>query len=136
MQDGIDLINALAVHPETAKRLARRLWLWFVNETENAPDDFINTISQVYLQNEHAHAAGDPRRAHVEVTSGSGATVHAICLARRVRDPVLKEVGYSASPSSGDHAAPQQVSQLFEPPDVNGWELGPGWFSTAACWRG
>ena len=20
--------------------------------------------------------------------------------------------------------------QLFEPPDVNGWELGPGWFST------
>ena len=23
--------------------------------------------------------------------------------------------------------------QLFEPPDVNGWELGQGWFSTAAC---
>ena len=22
--------------------------------------------------------------------------------------------------------------QLFEPPDVNGWELGQGWFSTAA----
>ena len=21
---------------------------------------------------------------------------------------------------------------LFEPPDVNGWELGPGWFSTGA----
>ena len=20
--------------------------------------------------------------------------------------------------------------QLFEPPDVNGWELGPGWFSS------
>jgi hypothetical protein len=20
--------------------------------------------------------------------------------------------------------------QLYEPPDVNGWELGPGWFST------
>src|SRR5262249_20599183 len=20
--------------------------------------------------------------------------------------------------------------QIFEPPDVNGWELGPGWFST------
>ncbi len=22
--------------------------------------------------------------------------------------------------------------QLFEPPDVNGWELGPGWFSSGA----
>jgi hypothetical protein len=22
--------------------------------------------------------------------------------------------------------------QLYEPPDVNGWETGPGWFSTAS----
>ena len=22
--------------------------------------------------------------------------------------------------------------QLFEPPDVNGWDLGPGWFSSGA----
>src|SRR5262249_32175789 len=28
MQDGLDLINALAFHPETARRMARKLWVW------------------------------------------------------------------------------------------------------------
>ena len=37
MQDGIDLITPLASHPETARRLARKLWAYFVSETET-PD--------------------------------------------------------------------------------------------------
>ena len=36
MQDGLDLINALAVHPETARRLARKLWTWFVERDGGA----------------------------------------------------------------------------------------------------
>ena len=30
IQDGIDLITALATHPETVRRLARRFWQFFV----------------------------------------------------------------------------------------------------------
>ena len=37
MQDGFDLLTALARHPETARRLARKLWNFFVSELE-APD--------------------------------------------------------------------------------------------------
>jgi hypothetical protein len=37
MQDGLDLINALATHPETARRLATKLYTFFVSETI-APD--------------------------------------------------------------------------------------------------
>ena len=131
MQDGLDLINALAVHPETAKRLARRLWLWFVNETENAPDDFINTISQVYLQNE----------------TRMRPVIRAVLMSKYFTDPArqytryawpvefvirsLKEVGYLGfSVNSAITPLLNMGQQLFEPPDVNGWELGPGWFST------
>ena len=52
MQDGIDLIAALATHPETAKRMARRLWTWFVSETVTAPDAWVNKIAQTYLKND------------------------------------------------------------------------------------
>ena len=34
MQEGYDLITALALHPETARRLARKLWHFFVSELE------------------------------------------------------------------------------------------------------
>src|SRR5262245_62861958 len=51
MQDGIDFITALATHPETAKRLARKLWSFFI--TEAAPPDpaFVDAVANVYLQN-------------------------------------------------------------------------------------
>src|SRR5205814_2492950 len=43
----------------------------------------------------------------------------------------LKEVGFLGF-SVNDALTPMlnMGLQLFEPPDVNGWELGPGWFST------
>ena len=37
MQDGLDLIDALARHPATATRLATRLYQFFVNDVD-APD--------------------------------------------------------------------------------------------------
>jgi hypothetical protein len=50
MQDGLDLIQALASHPETGRRLARKLYGYFVNEL-TAPDDFMVTrMAQVYQQ--------------------------------------------------------------------------------------
>ena len=45
----------------------------------------------------------------------------------------LKEVG-PVGFSVNDALTPlaNMGQQLFEPPDVNGWELGPGWFSTGS----
>ena len=37
MQDGLDLITAVARHPATGPRLARKLYNYFVNEVD-APD--------------------------------------------------------------------------------------------------
>lgn len=130
-QDGLDFIAALARHPETADRLARRLWTWFVSETETAPDDFVSTIAGVYLKSD----------------TDMRAVVRAILLSRHFADSArqyqryawpaeyvvrtLKEVGWVGY-SLSDTLTPlvNMGQQLYEPPDVNGWELGPGWFST------
>ena len=44
---------------------------------------------------------------------------------------MLKEVGYVGF-SVNDAVTPMvnMGQQLYEPPDVAGWDLGPGWFST------
>ena len=43
----------------------------------------------------------------------------------------LKEVGWNGfSVNSALSPLISMGQQLFEPPDVNGWELGPGWFSS------
>ena len=36
MQDGLDLIDALARNPETGRRLARKLYAYFVSEIDGA----------------------------------------------------------------------------------------------------
>jgi uncharacterized protein (DUF1800 family) len=131
MQDGLDLINALALHPETAKRLAGRMWTWFVDEV-NAPDpDFVAAIANVYVQSD----------------TDIKATVRAVLMSPQFTDAArfytryawpadfvaraLKEVGpVGFSVNSALTPMVNMGQQLFEPPDVNGWELGPGWFST------
>jgi uncharacterized protein (DUF1800 family) len=51
MQDGLDLINALAVHPDTAKRLARKFWGFFISDIDAPDPAFVDATAAVYLQN-------------------------------------------------------------------------------------
>jgi uncharacterized protein (DUF1800 family) len=132
MQDGIDLIAALASHPETARRLARKFWNFFVSEV-NAPDpQFVERTASVYLQND------------TEIRP----TVRYVLTSPWFRDPsarfaryswpaefvarAIKEVGWQ-NLSLADARAPlaNMGMLLFEPPNVGGWPVGPGWFSTA-----
>jgi len=131
MQDGVDLIHALAFHPETARRMARRLWTWFVSETRPPDDAFVQSIARVYLDND----------------TNMRAVMRAVLLSPQFQDPAnfhqryawpvefvvraIREVGFVGF-SVNNALTPllNMGQQLFEPPDVNGWELGPGWFST------
>ena len=47
-QDGLDLINAVAAHPETGPRLARKLYAFFVSEFKTPPETFIQQLAGVY----------------------------------------------------------------------------------------
>jgi uncharacterized protein (DUF1800 family) len=132
MQDGIDLITALASHPETARRLARRLWQWFVSEFDVPDPAFVEQVASVYLQND-TNMKPVIRAVLVSPQFTASARFY-----QRYSWPAefvvrtLKEVGHVGF--SVDDALTPMVNmgqQLFEPPDVNGWALGPAWFSTA-----
>ena len=131
MQDGIDLIDALAIHPETARRLARRLWTWFVSETEAPDAGFVDHIADVYLKND------TDMRPVVRAVLLSSHFTSPSRFYQRYSWPAefvvrsMKEVGHIGF--SVDTAIPAMLNmgqQLFEPPDVNGWDLGPAWFTT------
>jgi uncharacterized protein (DUF1800 family) len=131
MQDGIDLIHALAFHPETARRMARRLWTWFVSETEAPAEGFVRSISRVYLEN------GTDMRAVMRAVLLSAEFQDPAHFYQRYAWPVefvvraVREVGHVGfTVNNAITPLLNMGQQLFEPPDVNGWELGPAWFST------
>jgi uncharacterized protein (DUF1800 family) len=131
-QDGIDLINALAIHPETAKRLARRFWTWFVSETATPDPAWVDQIANVYLTNDTAI------KPVLKAIFFSPEFMDSANFYQRYAWPVefvvrsLKEMGFVGfSVDNTNTPLVNMGQQLFEPPDVNGWDLGPAWFSTA-----
>jgi uncharacterized protein (DUF1800 family) len=133
MQDGIDLIRAVASHPETAKRLARRLFGYFVSEI-NAPDEaFIDDLATTYLENGLSlHAmVGRLLRSNAFYDSANYHTRYSWPVEYAIR--AVKELGWIGfNVNDIVNALINMGQQLFEPPDVAGWELGPGWISSGA----
>jgi uncharacterized protein (DUF1800 family) len=133
MQDGVDLIAALARHPETARRLARRLWSFFVNEIQPPDEGFVNLIATVYQQSD-CHMASVVRAvlsSHEFDSPGSYFARYSWPVEYAAR--VLKEVGAAGfTLNSALSPLANMGQQLFEPPDVAGWERGTAWFTTAA----
>ncbi len=133
LQDGIDLINAVAGHPATGPRLARKLYAFFINDVDEPDTALIDEVARLYYA----------RNYEIEPM------VRRLILSPQFRDPdnyykryswpvefvirALKEVGYVGF-SVNDALTPltNMGQQLLEPPDVSGWHLGKAWFSTGA----
>jgi len=131
VQDGIDLITGLAVHPETARRLARKFWNFFVSEIHQPDPAFIESTAAVYLQN-----GTEIRPVVRHILNSPWFNDRAFRFARYAWPAefvtrAIKEVGwqnFSLDKARTPLAAMGQL--LFEPPNVGGWPLGAGWFST------
>jgi uncharacterized protein (DUF1800 family) len=133
MQDGIDLINALAVSPDTARYLARKLYRFFVSEVGGVDEAWVDRIANVYLRN----------RCEMRPV------LREVLLSREFWDPAnqfarfswpaefvvrsLKDIGWSGF-SVNDALTPlsSMGQNLYDPPDVAGWEIGASWFSTGS----
>jgi uncharacterized protein (DUF1800 family) len=130
--DGYDFINAIAAHPETGPRLVRKLYAYFVNERQAAPQGFVNRIAGVYYGSGY-----DMRQVIRAILLSPEFYEESAYFARYSWPPefvvrAIKETGWVGF--SVDSALTPLINmgqQLFEPPDVNGWELGEGWFSTS-----
>ena len=132
-QDGIDLIRALARRPQTAERLARRLYAFFVSEFTAPGDALISDMREAYLANDTSI-----RAMLVRLFTSSDFLAPASQFARYAW-PVeyvvkaIKETGWSGlSVDAAMTPLANMGQQLFEPPDVNGWALGPEWISTTS----
>jgi uncharacterized protein (DUF1800 family) len=133
MQDGLDLIEALARNPETARRLARRLYAFFVSELNDPDAQLISHLATVYLGNNcelapvlrtllFSQAFGAPENFFTRYTWPVEFVVRA-----------LKEVGFAGfSLASALSPLANMGQQLFEPPDVSGWDLATSWFSSGS----
>jgi uncharacterized protein (DUF1800 family) len=132
MQDGLDLINALAVHPETARRLARKLWGFFVSDIDAPDPAFVENTASVYLQNKT-----EMKPVVRYILTSPWFTSQSARFARYswpvefvVRS--VKEVGWqNLSLDKAKSPLANMGQQLFEPPNVAGWPQGSNWFSTS-----
>ena len=133
MQDGIDLINALAANPNTGRYLAAKLYRFFVSETGDVDPDFVNAIAAEYYR------SGYDMRQVVRAVLLSPQFMSESAIFARYSWPAefvvraLKDVGWRGF-SVNDALTPlaNMGQTLYEPPDVSGWDLGQSWFSTGA----
>ncbi len=133
LEDGLDLINAVAAHPLTGPRLARKLYAYFVNDVDAPDAALVDEVAAVYYARDF-EIEPMVRRLLLSEQFADPSNYY-----RRYSWPVefvvraLKEVGWNGY-SVNDALSPlsNMGQQLLEPPDVNGWELGPGWFSSGA----
>jgi uncharacterized protein (DUF1800 family) len=131
MLDGLDFLAALARHPETARRLVRKFWNFFVSEVQPPDPEFVNAAAQIYLE------ADTEIRPVIQYILRSRHFQSVGNVYSRYSWPVefvvrsIKEVGWNGlSVDSARTPLTAMGQTLFEPPDVAGWELGQGWFST------
>lgn len=133
MQDGLDLIAALAASPDTARYLATKLYKFFVSDFGPVDDNFVKRVANAYLAS------------HYDMK----AVMRAVLMSPQFWDTsaqwaryswpveyvvrVLKDVGWRGF-SVNDALTPlSNMGQiLFDPPDVAGWDAGQTWFSTGA----
>jgi uncharacterized protein (DUF1800 family) len=133
MQDGVDLINAVAAHPATGPRLARKLYQYFIGEVSEPDAGLISELATTYYR------SGFEMKPVLQRLFLSTQFVAAANRYSRYSWPAefvarsIKEVGWIGF-SVNDALGPMSNmgQQLFEPPDVAGWDLGANWFSSGA----
>src|SRR5581483_4643549 len=133
MQDGLDLINALASNPNTGRYLAAKLYRFFVSEKEDPDPSFVDRIASVYQQSQFDMKAvmrevllspqfWDTRSYFARYSWPVEFVVRAI-----------KDIGWTGF-SVNDALTPlaNMGQTLFDPPDVSGRGAGQPWVSTGA----
>ena len=131
MQDGIDLITAVVSYPATARRLVSRLWNYFVSELNPPPEDLVNELADAYLANNYDLRLVMRRLLRSADFKSEANYFTKYSWPAEFIDRSIKEIGWSGY--TVNDAVSQMVNMgqvLFEPPDVAGWEQGPGWIST------
>jgi uncharacterized protein (DUF1800 family) len=133
MQDGLDFIDALAANPNTGRYLAKKLFRFFISESGDASEDWIDRVAGAYQSSGYEMKAvmrevllssefWDPNNYFARYSWPVEFVVRAV-----------KDIGWTGF-SVGDAVTPllNMGMSLYDPPDVAGWDQGQSWFSTGA----
>jgi uncharacterized protein (DUF1800 family) len=131
VQDGLDLLDGLARHPATARRLARQLYTYFVSDAEDPDAAFVEQLANTYL------SSGLQMKPVVRSLLSSSTFLAGSHRFARFAWPAefvaraVKETGWVGF-SLADALAPltQMGQTLLQPPDVSGWNTGREWFAS------
>jgi uncharacterized protein (DUF1800 family) len=133
LQDGHDLIDAVVRHPATGPRLATKLYRYFVNEVDEPDEPMIDAMAAEYYR------SGFEIRPMLVRLFTSPQFMSPANRFKRYSWPAefvaraIKEMGWSGFSVNGAiNPMVTMGQQLYEPPDVAGWELGPAWFTSGA----
>lgn len=133
LQDGIDLIDACVRHPATGPRLARKLYAYFINEVDPPDETLVASMASDFYSSGFeikpmlirlfvSPQFTDPSNYFKRYSWPAEFVVRAI-----------KEMGWSGfSVNAALNPMTAMGQQLFEPPDVAGWDLGERWFTSGA----
>ncbi|HYT75582.1 MAG TPA: DUF1800 domain-containing protein [Vicinamibacterales bacterium] len=133
MQDGLDLLDAVVRHPATGPRLARKLYAYFVNEVDPPDEGLIAQMASDYYQSGFEIKPVLIRLfTSAQFTDSANYFKHYSWPAEFVVR-AIKEMGWAGF-SVNDALSPMITmgQQLFEPPDVSGWDLAQSWFTSGA----
>lgn len=131
MQDGVDLINALADHPNTARYLAKKLVRFFVSELWEPDAALVEKLANTYLASGYNMKSVMRELLLSSQFTGSAAYFARYAWPVEFVTRAIKEVGwagYSLNDAVNGLANMGQI--LYEPPDVAGWDLAQTWFSS------
>jgi uncharacterized protein (DUF1800 family) len=136
MQDGLDLISALVRNPATGRYLATKLYRFFVSETGEVSSSFVDRIAKVYANSGHEMKA--VMRAVLtspefwDDSSYFARYSWPVEFVARVIKDVASRRYQGLSAAAALVPLGNMGQNLYEPPDVAGWDLGRGWFSTGS----
>ena len=125
-----DVVKIAAVHPATARNVVRRVYRWFISETDVPPDALLAPLAESFAKD------FDVGRL-VETMLRSNLFFSAASLGRRIKRPVEFAIGIirgleATAPTSRlavDLAALGE--NLYYPPTLNGWAGGRSWINSA-----
>jgi uncharacterized protein (DUF1800 family) len=132
-QDGFDFIDGLCRNPNTGRYLAAKLYRFFISETVDPPEGWVSQIAGTFLN------SGYDMKAVMRDVLLSNEFWDERQYFARYSWPVefvvrsMKDIGWTGF-SVNDALTPlsNMGQNLYDPPDVAGWDLGKSWFSTGS----
>jgi hypothetical protein len=130
--NGNDVVDILLKQPAAARFLVRKLYAFFISETQTPPDRLLEPLADEFRKSDYDVA----KLVRTMLSSRHFFSAHAY--RQRIKSPVEFVVGAFRAVVEGEVSTQALIKsmesmgqQLFAPPNVKGWPGGQTWLNTS-----